>query len=169
MILIVMGVSASGKSTIGRLLAQTLNWGFIEGDELHPSVNIQKMSQGQPLSDSDRWPWLDAIRQLIDQLAQHDKSAVITCSALKQSYRDYLCQHHASEVQFIYLKSDPQTLQSRIAQRSGHFMKAGLLQSQLDTLEEPQEAAIVIAVDNSMMPAEVVQTICTHLPQTPSG
>lgn len=162
MILIVMGVSASGKSTVGQQLAQTLGWTFLEGDDFHPPANVDKMSQGEPLNDRDRWPWLDAIRQTMATLQRQDTSAVITCSALKQSYRDYLRQPATVEAQFVYLKSSPQTLQTRLEQRQGHFMKAAMLESQLATLEEPQ-AAIVVEVDNSTPPEQVVQAICAQL------
>lgn len=168
MILILMGVSGSGKSTIGQALAQTLNWQFIEGDRLHPIGNIEKMSQGIPLRDEERWPWLHNIRQAIDQLQIGGESAVITCSALKQSYRDFLREGHSAAVQFIYLKGSPETLRLRLGQRQGHFMKANMLRSQLATLEEPHQA-MIINIDETNSIEQTVAQICERLNQQHSN
>lgn len=164
MILILMGVSGSGKSTVGRELAQTLHWKFIEGDDLHPLKNIQKMSQGLPLDDCDRWPWLKAIRQKIEALQASNGSAVITCSALKASYRDILRQDPNENVEFIYLQGSPEMLKSRLRQRQGHFMKERMLDSQLATLEEPHDA-IVINEEETASPKQTVQKIYSVLHQ----
>lgn len=161
MILILMGVSGSGKSTVGRALAKALQWDFIEGDNLHPSENVRKMSQGIPLHDSDRWPWLKAIRHKIEELQADDCSAVITCSALKQSYRDLL-QDGLSDLKFIYLKGSRETLKSRLEERQGHFMKEQMLDSQLATLEEPEDA-IVMNEDELGSVEQTVQAICARL------
>lgn len=139
LIIIVMGVSGSGKTSVGRQLADELNCSFYEGDNLHPDSNVAKMAQGIPLDDMDRWPWLQKIRALITDLHQNDQTAVISCSALKQSYRDYL-QSPQKPVQFIYLKVDFPVLQQRLNQRSDHFMPDSLLDSQLAALEEPSTA-----------------------------
>jgi gluconokinase len=164
MILILMGVSGSGKSTVGRTLAKVLEWDFIEGDDLHPPENVRKMSQGIPLQDSDRWPWLEAIRHNIEALQADDRSAIITCSALKQSYRDLL-QDGLGDLKFIYLKGSRETLQSRLEERQGHFMKEQMLDSQLATLEEPEDA-IVMNEDELDSVEQTVQAICDRMALT---
>ena len=136
MIVILMGVAGSGKTTVGRLLASALGWRFYEGDDFHPRANIDKMQRGIPLTDDDRWPWLQALRQVIDACQAQGTSAVMACSALKQTYRDYL-MHGCDEVKLVYLKGSYALLYQRLAQRRGHFMPAGLLTSQFATLEEP--------------------------------
>lgn len=146
--IVVMGVSGSGKTTIGRGLADALGWPFYEGDDLHPRSNVEKMAQGIPLTDADRQPWLEAIRHLMDEHIAGGKSAVITCSALKQAYRDYLKQGR-DEVVFVYLKGSFELLRERIAQRKGHYMPVDLLESQFATLEEPLDAIVVDADQDS--------------------
>lgn len=134
-----MGVSGSGKTTVGRLLAQELGWEFYEGDQYHPPENIAKMSAGIPLGDADRWPWLRRLRDLIAGLEAGGGSAVIACSALKQSYRDLLDEAGAA-VTFVYLKGGGELIGRRLAGREGHFMPTSLLDSQFADLEEPQNA-----------------------------
>jgi gluconokinase len=134
-IVVVMGVSGSGKTTVARGLAQKLGWAFLEGDSVHPPANVAKMSAGMPLNDDDRWPWLDAIAQWMSQRLQSGESAVVACSALRRIYRDRLRQAGA-DVRFAYLHVPPDELARRMRTRD-HFMPPSLLDSQLATLEEP--------------------------------
>lgn len=155
MILILMGVSGSGKTTVGRILAHDLGWPFYDADDLHPQANIDKMHRGEPLTDADRAPWLDALHDLIAPLDGDGRSAVLACSALKRIYRDRLAAHVAG-ARFVYLRGDASLLRLRLARRSGHFMPIDLLQSQLDTLEEP-EWALVVDIDAA--PEEIAARI----------
>lgn len=155
MILILMGVAGSGKTTIGQLLAQELRWPFYDGDDFHPSANIDKMSRGVALTDEDRVAWLASLRQLIERLLSEHQSAIVACSALKQSYRRDL-KGEDDEVQFVYLKGDRDLMRQRLEQRSGHFMKANLLTSQFETLEEPRG---VLTVDAARTPQAIVSFI----------
>lgn len=141
-ILIVMGVSGSGKTTVGRELAQALGWSFIEGDDLHTRSNVEKMAHGIPLTDQDRQPWLQAIRDRISELLAAGQSAVISCSALKKSYRDFLTAG-CGEVGFIYLKGSFELMRERLAKRKGHYMPVDLLASQFKDLQEPDDAIVV--------------------------
>lgn len=138
MVLIVMGVSGVGKTTIARALEAQLQWPFQEGDELHPPANVQKMHAGIPLTDADRRPWLEAIFAWIEARRAAGEPGLITCSALKRRYRDFLVRGHA-DVRLLYLKADRQVIAARLAHRHGHFMPPTLLDSQLETLEEPAE------------------------------
>ncbi|MGD1941243.1 MAG: gluconokinase [Leptolyngbyaceae cyanobacterium] len=163
MIVILMGVSGSGKSTIGQQLARAMGWRFVEGDELHPLANVEKMRQGIPLTDADRGPWLQAIRQQIDQLQQAKQGAVITCSALKQRYREVLqSAQPTGTLRFIYLKVSPAVLRSRLVQRQGHFMKASMLDSQLAALEEPTQALTICLTATDTI-EQIVAQICHRL------
>jgi gluconokinase len=155
MIIILMGVSGSGKTTVGRLLARDLGWPFYDGDDFHPQANIDKMRQGIPLTDADRDSWLTALRRQIDNLIGNHQSAVLACSALKQAYRDRL-RGDWPEVRFIYLKGDYALIRRRLRKRRGHFMKADLLTSQFATLEEPQG---VPTVDIAQTPEAIVECI----------
>ncbi len=141
MILLILGVAGSGKTTIGKLLAQTLGWPFFDADEFHPPANIEKMSRGIPLTDDDRWPWLDAIRAKIESLEAEGQSGVLTCSGLKEIYRDRLKPGDA-DIKFVYLKGSYDLIQSRMAARQ-HFMKPEMLASQFASLEEPHDALII--------------------------
>jgi len=142
MIIIIMGVSGAGKTTIGRLLARERAWPFYDGDDVHPPANVEKMRRGIPLTDVDREPWLRTLRELIERLGAEGRSAVIACSALKQSYRERLAAGLPG-VRFVYLRGDPALIRQRLAQRHGHFMPAELLQSQLEALEQPHDAIVV--------------------------
>jgi gluconokinase len=142
MIILLMGVSGSGKTTIGQRLAQTLGWPFYDGDQFHPPANIAKMQQGMPLTDEDRWPWLHTLRARIETWVQQDMSAVLACSALKQAYREHLIIDEA-EVKLVYLRGDYDLIHERLAQRQGHFMPPGLLASQFAALEEPERGVVV--------------------------
>lgn len=144
-IVILMGVTGAGKSTVGRYLSQELGWSFIEGDDYHPPANIQKMAQGQPLDDADRIEWLDQLAMLIGQLSDQDQPAVMTCSTLKRSYRSQL-RAAGRGVHFVYLRGERDLLWQRLSDRQNHFMPASLLDSQFATLEEPRRA-LTINVD----------------------
>ncbi|TXR58224.1 gluconokinase [Quadrisphaera setariae] len=145
-----MGVSGSGKTTVAQLLAKDLGWVFAEADEFHPRANIAKMENGHPLTDDDRWPWLGAIRDWASERSDAGEDAVVTCSALKRSYRDLLRGSRA-RVRFVHLDGPPELLAQRIGGRTGHFMPSSLLGSQLDTLEPlgTDEDGVVVSVDQS--------------------
>src|SRR5258706_16268851 len=155
MVVIVMGVSGSGKTTIGQMLAWSLGWEFHDGDDLHSAANKAKMHAGIALSDEDRAPWLAAIRNLIASIIAAGKNAVVACSALKQSYRDQIVVDPA-KLKIVFLKGSEKLIAARIGNRSGHFMNPALLQSQFDTLEEPRDA---IVVDVAAEPEEIVRRI----------
>lgn len=152
-----MGVSGSGKSTIGRLLSDRLNCNFFDADDFHTQTNIDKMNQGKALTDQDRAPWLEKLQQLIGQTLVEDKQGVLACSALKEEYRQVLHDNNP-EVIFVYLQGSYDCIQARIQERQGHFMSAELLQSQFETLEEPDDA---INIDVSLTPQTIVQAIVT--------
>lgn len=155
-VLVVMGVSGSGKSTIARMLAARTGWAFAEGDDFHPRSNVDKMAHGHPLTDSDRWPWLAKVAAWIDAQIAVGAGGVVTCSALKRTYRDLL---RRPEVVFVHLTADRSILAQRVADRHGHFMPAALLDSQLADLELPGPDELVITVDVSGMPSEIVDGI----------
>jgi len=145
---VVMGVAGSGKTTLAVELTRRLGWPYAEADDFHPRGNVAKMAAGVPLTDEDRWPWLEAIRDWLTAQARAGRSTVVTCSALRLAYRDVLRQA-AGRVRFVHLTADPALLSARLARRSGHFMPATLLVSQLATLESlvPGEDGVVIVVD----------------------
>jgi gluconokinase len=159
MIVVIMGVSGSGKTTVGRLLARRLDWIYYEGDEFHPAGNIEKMSKGISLNDDDRTPWLASIKEVIDTCIKRGSDAVIACSALRKKYR-WALTANASDIHFVYLKGDPATIRERMKSRDRHYMKASMLQSQLSSLEEPDDA-IVIDIGNS--PQDIVSYIESEL------
>jgi gluconokinase len=163
-VLVVMGVSGSGKSTIARPVAQRLGWPFEEGDDLHPRANIEKMAAGHPLTDADRWPWLDAVRAWIDAQVGAGRSGIITCSALKRAYRDRLRDGQPA-VRFVYLKGDEALIHARLEGRRGHFMPPELLHSQFETLEPPtpDEHAIVVDI-RQPIDAQVEQIVAAVTP-----
>ncbi len=150
-VLIVMGVSGVGKSTIAAALNTHLGWPFKEGDELHPAANVAKMHAGIPLTDADRAPWLGLVHDWIAAQVAAGAPGMITCSALRRVYRDRIVDGQ-EQVRLLYLKADPAILRARLEQRTRHFMPASLLDSQLQTLEEPapEERPIVVAVDGSL-------------------
>ena len=154
-VVIVMGVAGSGKSTIGGLLASRLHWEFEDADWFHPASNIEKMHQGIPLTDEDRWPWLDAVAAWIDATRQSTGHGVIACSALKRRYRDVLIGDR-DNVRLLYLKGDEALIARRIATRHEHFMPPQLLHSQFEALEEPgpDEHPIVVSIEPT--PREIV-------------
>jgi len=159
---VVMGVSGSGKSTVGVALAERLGWEFVDGDSLHPPENVAKMHAGQPLDDHDREPWLNAIAALIDTWIERGTAGVVACSALKRRYRDRLI-HNRSKVRLIYLRGSHDLIAGRLAARRGHFMPPGLLDSQFAALEPPgpDEDAIVADIDRPV--AAIVDKIVTAL------
>jgi gluconokinase len=146
--LVVMGVSGSGKSTIGETLAGRLGWRFEDGDRFHPASNVAKMSAGQPLTDDDRRPWLEAIADEIDRVCKAGQRMVVACSALKRAYREILL-HGRNDVRIVFLDGTEALIASRLAQRKGHFMPPGLLASQFQTLEPPgpSERPITVSID----------------------
>ena len=146
--LVVMGVSGSGKSTIADRLAARLDWRYEDGDRFHPPGNVAKMSAGQPLTDEDRWPWLQAIADEVDRLLAAGQNAVVACSALKRSYRDILV-HGRDDIRIVFLNGTQELIADRLAARKGHFMPPGLLASQFRTLEPPQpgERPITVSID----------------------
>lgn len=154
-----MGVSGTGKSTIGKLLSVRTGWAFYDADDFHPQSNIDKMNHGIALTDSDRLPWLDKLKQLITTSLENDRSGILACSALKSNYRQIL-RGERSDVVFIYLKGDYDCIQDRVKRRRGHFMKSDLLRSQFDTLEEPQDALII---DVSQTPEMIVEQILSQV------
>ncbi len=162
LVLVVMGVSGCGKTTVAELLSQRLGWAFLEGDSLHPAANVEKMSAGQPLTDEDRWPWLERIADWIDSRLDAGESGVVTCSALKRSYRDLLSRR-GSGVSFVFLSGDRETLEERMKARTGHFMPTSMLDSQLATLEEPQadEPSVRVAIEQS--PEDIAAEVLTRL------
>lgn len=154
-IVIMMGVAGSGKTTIGARLAQELGWDFADADGFHPPANVEKMSAGQPLTDADRAPWLTAIRAYITDRLTRGAPAVVTCSALKQTYREVIVPDPA-RVQLVYLRGTREQLWARLCGRENHFMKPAMLDSQLAALEEPTHA---LTVDITPAPAAIVAQI----------
>lgn len=154
-----MGVSGSGKSTVGKLLSDRTGWTFYDADNFHPAENIDKMSRGISLNDEDRKPWLLKLKSLIDNIISQDRSAVLACSALKSSYREIL-QGDRSKVVLIYLQGNYEQILARMKQRQGHFMSAEMLRSQFKILEEPQ-ADLVVNV--ALSPEAIVEKIVKYL------
>ena len=142
MVIVIMGVSGAGKTTVGSLLASKLNWTFRDGDEFHPAANVAKMASGTPLTDDDRWPWLQAIHDHLSKTLASASSAVVACSALKAEYRRRLAEGLPG-VRFVHLSGTPELLAQRVAGRRDHFMPPGLLGSQLAILEAPSDALVV--------------------------
>jgi gluconokinase len=142
MVVVLMGVTGSGKTTVGEQLASELGWTFADADDFHPTANKAKMHAGIPLTDDDRWPWLRALRRTIEQSLESDRGAIVACSALKNSYREVLAGG-LQDVHFVLLHGDPEVLKSRLAHRHHEFMNPGLLESQLDTLEWPADAIVI--------------------------
>lgn len=141
MVVLLMGVTGVGKSTVGLALAESLHWKFVDADGYHPAANVAKMRAGVALDDSDRAPWLAALHEAILAWLDADRSVVLACSALKRSYRQQLMVSPA--VRLVYLRGTPQLIAHRLLERHGHYMDAGLLPSQLEVLEEPEQALIV--------------------------
>jgi gluconokinase len=153
--IVVMGVSGCGKSTLGALLAERLGWAFEDGDAFHPARNVEKMRAGTPLTDEDRWPWLDAIAARIAAARGGGTGVVIACSALRRAYRDRLRDGHG-DVRFLHLTGDPSLIMARQAARTGHYMPASLIASQFATLEPPDTEADVLDLDVDPEPPAIL-------------
>ena len=160
MIVVVMGVTGSGKTTIGTLLAKRLGWEFADGDDFHPAANKEKIRRGIPLTDADRMPWLTALHREMAQWAEQERNVVLACSALKQSYREKLWQ--GPEVKFVYLKGTYELIAHRLQARKEHFADEHILASQFTDLEEPSPSE-AITVDISPSPEQIVDEICRRL------
>jgi gluconokinase len=159
MVIILMGVSGCGKSTIGKRLAEDLGWRFYDGDDFHPQANIDKMARGIPLNDGDRAPWLAILQEMINRHLEMDEPAVVACSALKRAYRDILLKDNDGAF-FVHLKGNFDLILRRLKERKGHYMKPGLLESQFETLEESEE---LVSVDISGEPDVIVDLIRCEL------
>ncbi len=159
MVIVILGVSGSGKTTIGKMLAEQQHWQFRDADEFHSPANIEKMHAGIPLDDADRRPWLEAMHQAIDAAIRSDTNLILACSALKAAYRQVLAAC-SDRVKFVYLKGSFELIQQRLQARHGHFMNPELLKSQFDDLEEPAEA---IAIDIAADPEASVRQIVAKL------
>jgi gluconokinase len=153
-----MGVTGVGKTTVGRLLAAELGWTFIDADEFHPASNVEKMRRGDPLTDADRKPWFEKLRDLIRTFLEERTNAVIACSALKSAYRDYLLID--KQVRLVYLTGDYSLIEERLKARKGHYMNPSLLDSQFATLQEPERA---ITVDVAASPEGIVRHLREEL------
>jgi len=158
MVIVVMGVSGCGKSTVAEALARRLGWHFAEADEFHPPANVAKMKSGVPLTDEDRAPWLAAIAAHIDEARASETPTVVTCSALKRRYRDVIVGNRP-DVTLVHLKGDYETIARRMAARAHHYMPVSLLQSQFDALEEPADDERAISVSIDQPPERIVERI----------
>jgi len=160
-IAIIFGVSGSGKTTLGKLLAEELGWRFYEADDFHSGANIDKMKRGVPLTDEDRQPWLERLRELIKRAMAAGENAVLACSALKRAYRDRLRTNE--EVKFVFLHGDYALIEKQMRQRRGHFMDPELLRSQFADLEEPRSDEHVLTIELGHIPQELVEEIKAKL------
>jgi gluconokinase len=156
MVLVLMGVSGSGKTTIGKILAEQLGWSFVEADDYHPAANVEKMHRGTPLTDDDRRPWLDALRERVDAACARGENVVLACSALKHAYQDYLERDEPACVLYVHLKGSEELIRKRLAARKGHFMNPTLLHSQFEIMEPPADA---IEVDITPSPDTIAAEI----------
>ncbi len=161
MVIIVMGVSGSGKTTIGQALASTLGWGFNDADDFHSAANVQKMKKGLPLTDADRQPWLRNLRTAIEKWTRDGPGHVLACSALKAAYRDILGRNDP-EVKFVYLQGSFDLISQRLKERKSHFFNPALLLSQFEALETPENALVI---DASREPQEIVQAVVQQIGQ----
>jgi carbohydrate kinase (thermoresistant glucokinase family) len=159
-VIVVMGVSGAGKTTVGRALARRLGWPFHEGDDLHPELNVRKMQRDEPLTDEDRRPWLEKIRELTAREASRGAQVVVTCSCLKKAYRDLVRGPAGADVQFVYLAVDRDTAVERVGGRPGHFFDESLVASQFDALEPPR---LALTLDATLPVEELVDAIVNGL------
>jgi gluconokinase len=160
-IVIIFGVSGAGKTTIGKLLAEQLGWRFLEADDFHPRANIEKMRSGRPLTDEDRWPWLERLREQISTSLASKQDAVLACSALKRAYRERL--RVSGDVKFVFLRGDYALVEKQLRRRRAHFMNPDLLLSQFTDLEEPEADEDVLTIELGRTPQELVEEIKTRL------
>jgi gluconokinase len=160
-IVIVFGVSGAGKTTIGKLLAKRLGWRFLEADDFHPRGNIEKMRDGLPLTDGDRWPWLKLLREQIERSLAANENAVLACSALKRRYRERL--RISNDVKFVLLCGDYALIEKQLHSRRGHFMNPDLLRSQFADLEQPESDEDVLTIELGRTPQELVEEIKARL------
>lgn len=160
MVIVLMGVSGSGKTTIGKILAEKLGWTFVEGDDFHTPGNVAKMKSGTPLTDADRGPWLTDLRERVDAACVRVDNTVVACSALKEKYREFLEEHDPDCVQYVYLHGSEELIKKRLEARKGHFMNPELLHSQFEALEPPANA---IRVDVGGTPEETAEQIRREL------
>jgi gluconokinase len=160
-IVIVFGVSGAGKTTIGKLLAKRLGWRFLEADDFHPRVNVEKMHNGLPLTDEDRWPWLERLREQLTRSLDAKENAVVACSALKRAYRERL--RVSDDVKFVLLRGDCALVEKQLHSRRGHFMSPDLLRSQVADLEEPESDEDAVTIELGRAPEELVEEIEARL------
>lgn len=158
MFVLIMGVTGSGKTTVGELLSAALGWPFFDADDFHPPANLRKMASGVPLTDEDRAPWLETLRALIAELDARGDNGILACSALKESYRRVLSSD--ADLAVVYLKADPELIRGRLVHRRGHSMPARLIESQFHDLEEPKTA---LTIPSTLRPDETVRSIRSHL------
>lgn len=168
MIIVLMGVCGCGKTTIGRQLADRLGWDYIEGDELHPEENVEKMRSGRPLSDEDRWPWLERLSLELCQRQRRQRGVVLSCSALRREYRQRLVTPDVSPL-FVYLTAPRELIARRLEARKGHYMPANLLDSQLATLEQPDADEHSLTVSAQGRPEEIVNGLIADLRERSQG
>jgi gluconokinase len=160
-IVIIFGVSASGKTTLGKLLAHELGWRFYEADDFHSQTNVERMRRGVPLRDEDRLPWLEKLRELIERAVESHENAVLACSALKRAYRERL--RASADVKFVFLRGDYALIAKQLGYRRGHFMNPTLLQSQFADLEEPKPDEDTLTIELGRTPEQLVQKIKAKL------
>ncbi len=161
MIVIIFGVSGAGKTTIGKLLAEQLGWRFYEADDFHPRFNVEKMRSGSPLTDEDRWPWLERLREQITRSLAAKENAVLACSALKRAYRERL--RVSDGVRYVFLRGDYTLVEKQLRRRRAHFMNPELLRSQFTDLEGPEPDEDVLTIELGRTPEELVEEIKTRL------
>src|SRR4051794_8501575 len=159
--IVVFGVSGAGKTVVGRLLAKNLGWTFFDADDFHSAANVEKMRAGIPLTDADRQPWLDRMRDLLEEQSAAGEKTVMACSALKTAYRARL--RVRSGIEFVYLKANVPLIEERLRQRRGHFMNADLLRSQFADLEEPEQSEAALTIEAALTPQEIVNEIRTRI------
>jgi gluconokinase len=167
MVVIIWGVSGAGKTKIGELLAQELHWKFYDADDFHPQVNIDKMERGEPLTDEDRQPWLQSLREAITRSLSANENAVLACSALKRKYRELLRVN--ADVKFVFLHGSRARIADQLKQRRGHFMDPALLDSQFADLEEPESSEDMLTIELTGEPDELVEQIRQKLSPSRTG